>query len=474
MAGSLPMAVAELGADVRIVIPGFRGVADQLNGITRRGSLVIPGVAQPIGLVTGRLSPSSPLLILIEAPELFDRDGGPYTDISGKDYLDNAHRFAVFSRAVAALSLGQGPGGWRPDIVHCNDWQTGLVPALLSRERHRPATLFTIHNLAYQGVFDSHLYTDLQLPGDLWSMEGLEFYGNISFIKGGIAFADVVTTVSPTYASEICTSQLGYGLEGLLSYRQERLFGVLNGIDTDIWNPATDPYLTQVYDVDDLAGKSANKRYLQKRFGFTQTNDALLFAHIGRLVEQKGADMIVDALPRLRQEPHVQLVILGSGDPGLEAAVSEAARQNPDQVGAKIGYDEPLSHLIEAGADSFLMPSRFEPCGLNQMYSLRYGTIPLVRRTGGLADTVVDATNDALLDGTATGFVFEHADADSLWLAMERAIQFHKQPPAAWKKVQTAGMRRDFSWQTSAEKYFDLYGFALDHPVGRATKQSGK
>ena len=473
VAGSLPIAVSNLGADVRIVIPGYRGIVDRLDGVARIGEWAMPGVAQPGGLATARLTPSGPVFVVIEAPGLFARDGGIYTDASGQDYGDNAHRFAVFSRAVTALALGHGPDGWCPDIVHCNDWQTGLVPALLSREWNRPATLFTIHNLAYQGVYGAGVFADLDLPGDLWSMSGLEYHGNLSFIKGGIAFADVVTTVSPTYASEICTPELGYGLEGLLAYRQERLFGVLNGIDIETWNPATDPHLPQAYDVDNLSGKAIDKSHLQQQFGLAQMENSLLFAHIGRLVEQKGADMIVAILPRLLEQPHVQLVILGSGDPLLEAAVTEAAREHPQQVGVKIGYDEPLAHLIEAGADSFIMPSRFEPCGLNQMYSLRYGTIPIIRRTGGLADTVVDASSDAVLDGIATGFVFEHADADSLWSAVQRAMRFRDKPPARWHEVQRTGMRRDFSWRNSAEKYYDLYGFALDHRLGRPAKLSG-
>jgi starch synthase len=465
VAGSLPASLIELGAEVRVIIPAYRGLAERLQSAAHSGTLVVPGVSGPVKLLSGRLDARGPLITLVDAPDLYHRDGGPYTDRAGRVYPDNAHRFAVLSRVVTALALGQGGDGWRPDVVHCNDWQTGLVPALLAREWNRPATVFTIHNLAYQGVFDFNEFRRLELPDDLWSIHGLEFHGNFSFVKGGIAFADVVTTVSPTYASEICTPELGYGLEGLLGYREDRLFGVLNGIDTDVWDPAQDPHIPAHYDADRLGAKAQNKRALQAALGLPERDEVLLFGHIGRLVEQKGADLIISVLPRLLEDPNIQVAILGSGEPHLEAAIHAATEHYPEQVGAFLGYDEPLSHLLEAGSDCFLMPSRFEPCGLNQMYSLRYGTIPIVHRTGGLADTVVDASTGALFEGTANGFVFEHANVDGLWSAIERATQFRQRPRVYWEKMQRAGMAIDFSWRASAERYLDLYRFALDHPA---------
>ncbi len=473
VAGSLPDTLAQLGAEVRVVLPAYRNVARQLQSVQHYGSLMIPGAVEPVALHSGRLNDNGPLIILVDAHGLYDRDGGPYADSSGRAYADNANRFAVFSRAVTALALGRGGDNWHPDVVHCNDWQTGLTPALLAREWNRPATLFTVHNLAYQGVFNYSDFRRLELPAALWSMDGLEFHGNFSFIKGGLAFADVITTVSPTYASQICTPALGYGLEGLLSYRQERLFGVLNGIDTDVWNPATDPHLPSRYDADHLAAKIPNKAALQAAFGLPQRDDVLLFGHIGRLVEQKGADLIIGVLPRLLQQDKVQVVVLGKGEPHLEAALAAAATRYPEQVGVILDYNESRSHLLEAGSDCFLMPSRFEPCGLNQMYSLRYGSLPIVHRTGGLADTVVDATTGALFDGTANGFVFEHASLDALWWAIERAIQFRQRPPVYWEKMQRAGMARDFSWRASAARYLDLYRFAMDHPAVPSLVASG-
>lgn len=461
--GSLPIELMPLGVEIRVAMPAYRGIAEQLQSAKPIGHLTVPGTLQPVTLISGRLRSNGPAIVLIDAPELFDRDGGPYTYANGQDFPDNALRFAVFSRAVAALALGQGPDGWRPDVVHCNDWQTGLVPALLARELHRPATVFTIHNLAYQGLFDASEFSRLQLPPELWDMNGLEFYGRMSLIKGGIAFADVMTTVSPTYASEICTSSLGYGLRGMLSYRQDRLFGVLNGIDTDTWNPATDPLIAQTYDSNSLIDKRVNTRRLLQTFGLPYRDDALVFGHIGRLVEQKGIDLILAVLPRLLEQSNIKLVVLGSGDAQLESALQKAAERMPNQVGVLIGYDEPLAHLIEAGADVFLAPSRFEPCGLNQMYSLRYGTIPVVTRTGGFADTVIDATSGALLDGTANGFVCGHANTRELWETLERLLELHAKPRVHWKKMQLTGMASDFSWRNSAAKYRDLYLFAMEH-----------
>ncbi len=465
VAGSLPEALVERGLDVRVVLPAYRGLKERFDRLDELALLHIPRLVEPVRVLSGRLDDTQPPYVLVDAPTLFEREGGPYADAAGLDHPDNAQRFAAFARVIVALALGHGGDGWRPDLVHTNDWQTALVPALLARERQRPGNVFTIHNLAYQGVFGQATFLDLDLPADLWSMHGLEFHGNLSFIKGGIAYADAVTAVSPTYAKQICTPELGYGLQDLLSYRGERLFGVLNGIDTTLWDPASDPAIPHKYDADNLAAKSGNKRALQETFGLPVRDDVLLFGHVGRLVEQKGVDLIIELLPWMLEEQDLQLVVLGSGHAHLQAALETAAASHPGRLGVVIGYDESLSHLIEAGADCFLMPSRFEPCGLNQMYSQRYGTLPLVHRTGGLADTVIDATGDNLLAGTATGFVFDQPNVAGLRSALQRVIDFNRRPRAWWEKVQQTGMAQDFSWTASARRYIDIYRYALEHPV---------
>jgi starch synthase len=339
----------------------------------------------------------------------------------------------------------------------------------LSLHRQRAATLFTVHNLAYQGVYGPATHQALGLPGELWHPDRLEFFGNLSFIKGGLAYADVLNTVSPTYAREICSPELGYGLDGLLRHRSDRLFGVLNGIDAQLWDPAVDPNIAAHFDTSDLSPKLENKRAVQQAMGLEIDDEALLFGHIGRLVEQKGVDLIIDVLPRLLERPHTQLVILGSGEPGLEAAIRSIVDRYPGRTAAHFGYDEPLSHLIEAGSDCFLMPSRFEPCGLNQMYSLRYGTIPIVHRTGGLADTVIDTNSHTVLDGSANGFVFENASSEGLWWAIRRAIEFRQRPSIWWEKLMLTGMNQDVSWRNRAKRYIDLYRLALGQADGGST-----
>jgi starch synthase len=465
VAGSLPRALRLLGHDVRLVVPAYPQAVERAEKVEKLAELEIPGQGTRWTLLRGSLPAAGGPVYLVDHPDAFDREGNPYTGPDGHDWPDNAARFALFCRAVAALALDRAGLGWTPDLVHTNDWQTGLVAPLLSMEAERPATLFTIHNLAYQGMFDRRTFETLGLPPALWSMDGLEFHEHLSFIKGGIAFADGVSTVSPTYALEICTPELGYGLEGLLRHRGDRLAGVLNGIDYAVWDPSHDPAIPQHYNAETYELKPRNRIALQREMGLPEREDVLLFGYVGRLVEQKGVDLILEVLPRLLSHPRTQLVMLGSGHPELERRLREAAERHPERVATRIGYDEGLSHLIEAGSDCFLMPSRFEPCGLNQLYSLRYGTIPIVRRTGGLADTVVDATPTNLLRGTATGFVFEHADADGLWHAVERAIEFHQRPRIWWRRLAVNGMRQDFSWTASARHYIELYERAIASPA---------
>ncbi|MCB1851025.1 MAG: glycogen synthase GlgA [Gammaproteobacteria bacterium] len=464
VAGSLPLALSQLGHDVRLVLPAYPQAVNRAIPLTTAATLELPGYDGSVRILEGRLNDSVPLY-LIDAPGLLDRPGNPYTDASGSDWRDNAQRFALFCHAIVVIALNRAGLSWRPDLVHCNDWQTGLVPALLASEDSRPASVFTIHNLAYQGVFNRTTFDRLELPNALWSHQGLEFHDNFSFIKGGLAFADWITTVSPTYAQEILTSALGYGLEGLLQHRSERLEGVLNGIDYSVWDPASDPAIPQHYDAATFSLKKINKLHLQREVGLPENEHALLFGHIGRLVAQKGVDLILQILPGLLRLADTQLIILGSGDPGLERFLQQECGKHPDKIATVIGYDEPLAHRIEAGCDLFLMPSRFEPCGLNQLYSLRYGTVPIVHRTGGLADTVINATPRNLLNGSATGFVFDRPDVESLWRTIDSAIDFHKRPEIWWQKLAINGMQQDYSWDRSAQHYVEIYQKAIDHPA---------
>lgn len=455
VSGSLPIAIKSLGHDIRILMPAY---ADTLAALGELRIQRIPQITGTIEIFEGRLPGSAVPIWLVARQGAFDRPGNPYLSPDGKSWSDNAERFALLSRIAVEVAMNRVGFGWKPDIVHCNDWQTGLTPALLCDEPNRPATVFTIHNLAYQGLFPRATFTVLGLPERFWSYHALEFYGQLSFIKGGLVYADRINTVSPTYAKEIQEKELGCGLEDLLRQRAERLSGILNGIDTDAWNPATDPYLPHPYSADDLRGKAADKAALQRRFALQEAPDLAVIALIGRLVQQKGIDLIIDALPKLIELP-LQLIILGSGEKKYEHDLKQWHRLYPDRIALTIGYDEPLAHLIEGGADLFLMPSRFEPCGLNQMYSQRYGTVPIVRNVGGLADTVDDANAANLASGLASGVKFQEASAEALIQAVHRALELYHDK-TQWVKVQQAGMRKDFSWRHSAQQYLELYALA--------------
>ncbi len=463
VSGSLPVALKNLRRDVRVIMPAYREALGRLRDAEPIATLNLDG-EQGVRLLEARLPGSSVRFWLVDSPRHFDRDGGPYGTPQGSDWPDNAERFALFARAVAAVALGDAGIDWRPDLVHGNDWQCGLVPALLSLAPARPATVFTIHNLSYQGLFPAETYARLGLPEALWSMHGLEYYGKLSFIKGGIAFADMLSTVSPRYASEIQTPAFGCGLDALLRHRADRLVGILNGVDYRQWNPARDPHLPRRYNAWTLSGKLANKTALQADFGLPQNRKIPLLGMIGRLVEQKGVDLMLDLLPWL-MEQQAQLVVLGSGDRALEERLLAAAERWPERIGVHIGYDEGLAHRIEAGADIFVMPSRFEPCGLNQIYSLRYGAVPVVSRTGGLADTVIDADDRALESGIATGYVFNDPDPEHLRAALQRALACYRHPKA-WKRLIFQGMQQDFGWRQSARRYLELYRTAAAHANG--------
>jgi len=490
VAGSLPAALRSLHVDVRLLLPAYRDAVAVAGKLKTVAQIFLPNLAQAVGLLEGKLPGTRVKTWLVDFPPAYDRPGNPYLNAHGQPWHDNASRYALFARVATQIALNQSGLKWQPDVIHCHDWQTGLVPALLVQEEKRPATVFTIHNLAYQGLFPHDTFTALGLPSSLWSPDALEFHGSLSFIKGGLVFADQLTTVSPTYAREIQTPEFGCGLDGLLRFRAtqggasplrggehrtvtgapfgetntahrmsgataESLTGILNGIDDKTWNPAGDTHIAKRYSAHRLSGKQANKTALQKAFGLPPESRAPLIGIVGRLVQQKGIDLVLGAIPQLMDRP-VQMVVLGTGEADYENQLRAQAARFPTQLSVHIGYDEDLAHLVEAGADMFLMPSRFEPCGLNQLYSLRYGTLPIVRRIGGLADTVIDASPENLSNETATGIVFDQADAGELVRAVERALVLYKDKQC-WRKMILTGMRQDFGWRHSATEYLRLY-----------------
>jgi starch synthase len=435
---SLPEALRAAGVDVRSLLPGYREVLEQIG----RGPLLAR--MKLLGFDC-RLLQAGPFFVL-DCPELYVRDGGPYQIHDGRDWDDNALRFGVFSRAAALLGSERSPLDWRAQVVHCHDWTAALTPVYLREEPQRAATVMTVHNLSFQGNFDASLLARLELPPSSFTVEGIEFYGRLSFLKGGIGAADAVTTVSPTYAREIQTSEFGCGLDGLLRQRREVLSGILNGIDTQIWDPAKDTRIAQRYDAQSLPLKAANKAALQQRMGLGIEEDLPLLGMVGRFTHQKGIDLVAAAAGELAAMP-AQLVVLGKGEREHEEALVAIAARHPGRIAVHIGFDEDLAHAIEAGADLFLMPSRFEPCGLNQMYSQRYGTPPVARATGGLIDTVADGVS---------GFLFQRADSAALVAAVRRALAAFRDA-GRWTRMQRAGMSRDFSWAAAARRYADLY-----------------
>lgn len=457
VSSALPKALARLGHDVRVLMPAYQSLLNQHPEFTAVANFHAPTSFGDTHLLT---SPSKkrkhlPTFWFIDAPIYRDRAGNPYHDDQGNDWPDNAQRFDHLAKVATLLARDAANLNWQPEIVHCNDWQTGLVPVRMMLERAPVASVFTIHNLHYQGTFPYDTLRQLGLPDWLWHPQALEFYGQLSFIKGGLCFAERISTVSPTYAQEILQPEQGCHLDALLRHRQNRLHGILNGIDTDIWNPETDPELSNHYKSNDLSGKVACKSAIQQELGLTVNPEIPLVGVISRLVDQKGLDLLLAALPELMTLP-LQWAILGSGESWLEQALIEATGRWSGQIAVHLGYNESLAHRIEAGADMFLMPSRFEPCGLNQMYSLRYGTLPIVRRCGGLADTVIDASAENLANGIATGFVFESASREALIDTLRRAVSLYRQPNR-WRMMIQRAMQEDFSWARSAQAYLNLY-----------------
>ena len=464
VSGSLPLALQKLGVDIRLLMPGYPAVLNQLSNLKVIAKLDKLPMIMHADLMMGELPGSKLKVMVIKAANLYEREGGPYADANGLEWLDNALRFGILSKVGAILSSSESPiADWQPDIVHCNDWQTGLTPAYMKLLEHSPAkSLISLHNMAFQGCFAPAWLTTLALPPSHFAIDGFEYHGQLSFLKAGIFYADGVTTVSPSYAKEIQTAEFGFGLEGLLSLRGSEIKGILNGIETEQWNPKTDPHLIKNYSAKALAGKKQVKLALQKKLGLQIDASAPLLGVVSRLTHQKGLDLLLPICQQLIDDG-CQLVVLGSGEPSLEKAFSHLAQNNQQQVSVTISYDEALSHQIMAGCDLFIMPSRFEPCGLNQMYGLAYGTPPVVNATGGLADTVVDTNLISFKNKTANGFVMSEASSTSLLNAIKQALNVYKNDATAWKQIQINGMNLDLTWDKSALAYLAAYQALLMH-----------
>lgn len=434
------------------MVPGYPAVLGALPDavVVHRFPDLFGGPATVLRGTAGSLA-----LLVIDAPHLYGRAGNPYLGPDGREWPDNGVRFAALGAAGAALGAGVVPG-LEFDIVHAHDWQGAMAVVYLHfHDGPRPATVLTVHNLAFQGRYPGSLFPRLGLPDSAFSVAGLEYHGDVNFLKGGLSYADRITTVSPTYAREITGLENGMGLDGLLRYRANVLSGILNGIDDSVWNPETDALIPARFGRGAVDGRAVNKAALQRRMDLDENPDALLIGVISRLTSQKGLDMLVDQIDGLVADD-VQIAVLGAGDPALERAFVAAAEWHLGSVGCIIGYDEPLAHLIEAGSDALLVPSRFEPCGLTQLYALRYGSIPVVSRVGGLADSVIDANEAALAAGVATGLQFWPATPEAMQDALRRLlVLWHDKP--AWQRMQDNGMTADVSWHGQAKRYIGLY-----------------
>lgn len=451
--GAVPKALAPLGADVKILLPAYPALRDLVD----EGTVVAEFAdmfGDPARLVQVQAEELN--LLLLDAPHLYDRAGNIYLNAEGHDWPDNHLRFGALC-VVATHIATKGIKRWKPSIVHAHDWQAGLIPLLIKMAdvKKPPKCVLTIHNIAFQGLFDWWEKDVFDIPDEYFTHEGAEYWGHFGFLKAGLSFSDAITTVSPTYAKELLTEEFGMGLQGVLQARESDLSGIINGIDLDVWNPQTDPHLARNYTIRSLSRKTENRAALNERFGLDVDNDAPLFCVISRLTTQKGLDLLLDALPDLLQRGG-QLALLGSGDKNLEDGFKAAAEQHAGRIGVVIGYDEALSHLMQGGSDAILVPSRFEPCGLTQLYGLRYGTLPIVSRTGGLADSVVGANAETLQNNTATGVQFDPITLDGLKGAIHHACDLFEQPDIWHSMIKTA-MRSPVGWDGSAPQYLQLY-----------------
>ncbi len=452
VAGALPAALAVEGVLVRTLIPGYPAVIAACNEteVVYEFADLFGGSARLLAARAGALD-----LFVLDAPHLFDRPGNPYLAPNGRDWPDNAIRFAALARVGALVAKGLVPG-FSPDIVHLHDWQAALTPVYLRYDGGpRPGCVMTIHNIAYQGQFGADLLPRLGLPPEAYGVDGIEYYGTIGYLKGGLQFADRITTVSPTYAEEICTPEFGMGLDGLLRSRANVLSGILNGIDEAMWDPSRDTQIASTFSRSRLDIRLLNRLALQRKLGMAMDSKSLLLGVVSRLTWQKGLDMLHAALPTFLQRD-VQLALLGAGDQELESAYRELAARFPGRVGCYIGYDESLAHLVQAGCDALVVPSRFEPCGLTQLYALRYGALPIVARVGGLADTVIDANEMALASHAGTGIQFSPPTSERLTGALRRALALFAHKPT-WKSLQLNAMAADVSWRRPAQRYAALY-----------------
>lgn len=458
--GALPFALADLSTPkapvaVTTLIPGYPVVMDELAKVAVDVARVLPYFFGGEARILRATSRGVDLFVL-DAPHLYARLGNPYADASGVDWNDNPERYAALSLVAAMIGWGDVEG-YRPDVVHVHDWQTALTPAYLhylGGGRPRPKTVLTIHNLAFQGQFHAKRFAPLGFPPEAFSIHGVEYYGGVGFLKAGIQFADAITTVSPTYAREICSTTGGMGLDGLLRARGDSLSGIVNGIDLDVWDPATDTQLASTFDVKTIDARKVNKRAVEAHFNLPES-DAPLFCIVSRLTWQKGIDVVIDGIDDL-VATGARLVVLGTGDQALEAAIYNAVARHPQHVAVHIGYDESISHLMQGGADAILVPSRFEPCGLTQLYGLRYGCVPVVATVGGLADTVIDANDAAVTASVATGVQFHQVTREGFQTAIRRTVYLYQQSEV-WRKIQTAGMKSDVAWKRSAMQYAQLY-----------------
>ncbi len=459
VAGALPAALAAHGVEVSTFLPGYPAV---MKAIGRAKAIHTWDalLGEKARLLAGKIGGSR--LLVLDAPAFFAREGGPYSDASGRDWDDNWRRFAAFARAAADIA-GGAVKGRAFDLVHAHDWQAAMVPAYLKLAPvagSRPVpSVITIHNMAFQGYYPAEIFPQLGLPPSAWTVDGVESYGGVGFLKAGMQLADAITTVSPTYAGEIRSVEFGMGLEGLVLARSNRVHGILNGIDTAEWNPATDPHLAASYTAGKLAARKRNKRAVEQEFGLDRS-DGPLFVVVSRLTWQKGMDVLVSVLDHLVGIGG-RLALLGSGDAEIEQAFQAAAARHPGRIGVKLGYDEGLSHRLQGGGDAILIPSRFEPCGLTQLYGLAYGCVPVVSRTGGLADTVIDANPAALAARVATGIQMNAVNHNALCMAVSRTVELYARP-AEWKRLQTNGMAADFSWGASGAAYAALYRQLLE------------
>ncbi|MDE1157568.1 MAG: glycogen synthase GlgA [Neorhizobium sp.] len=452
--GSLPKALEPFGVETTSLIPGYPQVMRQLaeaDPAPERVATIEDLLGTHAVILKVRIDNLN--LLVLDAPELYHRPGGPYVDADGTDHPDNWRRFAALSKAAAEIGGGLIPG-WRPDVIHTHDWQSALTSVYLRHMGIDMPSVITIHNIAFQGQYGADVLPLIGLPSSLYAMDGMEYFGDISFLKGGLQMADAITTVSPTYAREVLTPRFGMGMDGILNERVSVLRGIVNGIDLDIWDPATDPHLPRNYDVSTLRRKRDNKTVLLQRFGLDM-DDGPVFSAVSRLTWQKGFDMFADTADEVIFKGG-KVIVFGQGDHAIEAQLLATAQRFPGRMSVHIGYDEPTAHLIHAGSDAIVQPSRFEPCGLTQLYALRYGCVPVVSRTGGLSETIIDANDAAMSARVATGVQFHPVTTDGLRLALRRAIHAYEDPKM-WARLQNQAMKARFSWERSAQQYASVY-----------------